>query len=287
MLRTFLDQYGLLWVGGRQTCQIRNSQFETQLSFHVTKSLQNFLMRKSIWDSYTLVPHCGNVSFTKVSHYGKLQEYSRCHSWLHHLQTCGWPNSPSAVGATSSWQAESRNGIWRGRSGLCRPLMLRSGSVHRPVITKAYVCVFVSFIVKAVHLEAVSELSAATLIVFLHRLIAQRGKPAITWSNHGTNLVWAGREWKDFYTHLKNAQTEHVIDAHSLLIRAFCGALHLNMLHPLVGYGKWQCRAWSATSGILFAKFVLRSRSWPRYWLRWKHVWIPGHWHLFPNRKMG
>ena len=38
------------------------------------------------------------------------------------------------------------------------PIMVISGPVHRPVITKAYMCVFVSFTVKAVHLEAVSEL---------------------------------------------------------------------------------------------------------------------------------
>ena len=92
------------------------------------------------------------------------------------------------------------------------PIMVKSGCVCRTVITKAYMCIFVSFTVKAVHLEAVSELITATFIVCSCRFIAQRGKPTMIWSNHGTNFVGAARELKDLYTQLRNVQTEHAID---------------------------------------------------------------------------
>ena len=52
------------------------------------------------------------------------------------------------------------------------PIMVKSGPVCRPVIAKAYMCIFVSFTVKTVHLEAVSELSTAAFIVCRHRIIA-------------------------------------------------------------------------------------------------------------------
>ena len=49
-------------------------------------------------------------------------------------------------------------------------------------------------------------------IVSLRRFIAVRGKPTTIWSDYGTNFMGAARELKDLYTHLGNAQTEHVID---------------------------------------------------------------------------
>ena len=54
-----------------------------------------------------------------------------------------------------------------------RPIMVKSGPVRRPVIIKAYMCIFVSFTVKAVHLEAVSELTTAAFIACLRRFIAR------------------------------------------------------------------------------------------------------------------
>ena len=44
------------------------------------------------------------------------------------------------------------------------PIMVKSGSPRKPFVTKGYVCVFLSFTVKAVHLKPVSELTTATFI---------------------------------------------------------------------------------------------------------------------------
>ena len=43
--------------------------------------------------------------------------------------------------------------------GYTGPILVKSGYVCGPVITKAYICVFVSFTVKAVHLEPVFDLT--------------------------------------------------------------------------------------------------------------------------------
>ena len=51
------------------------------------------------------------------------------------------------------------------------PAMVKSAPVRRPVITQLYMCVFGSFIVKAVHLEAESELTTAAFIACLRRFI--------------------------------------------------------------------------------------------------------------------
>ena len=83
------------------------------------------------------------------------------------------------------------------------PIMVKSGSPRKPFITKVYVCVFVSFTVKAVHLEPVSALTTATFIATLRRFMAQRGKPMVIWSDHGANFVGAAKELKALYALFK------------------------------------------------------------------------------------
>ena len=58
------------------------------------------------------------------------------------------------------------------------PVMVKSGPVRRPVLTKAYVAVFVCFTTKAVHLELVSELTTSAFIAALRRFIGRRGIPS-------------------------------------------------------------------------------------------------------------
>ena len=55
------------------------------------------------------------------------------------------------------------------------PILVKSGYVRKPIITKAYVCVFVSFTVKAVHLEPVSDLTTEAFLETLRRFITRRG----------------------------------------------------------------------------------------------------------------
>ena len=73
------------------------------------------------------------------------------------------------------------------------PLYIKHGHVRKPTVVKAYVCVFVSLSVKAVHLELASDLSTDAFI-------ARRGKHWLLWSDHGTNFIGAVRELKEFIT---------------------------------------------------------------------------------------
>ena len=66
------------------------------------------------------------------------------------------------------------------------------GHVRKPVIVKAYICVFISLTVKAVHLEFVSELTTEAFIAALRRFIARRGKPTLIWSDKDDQVQGRG-----------------------------------------------------------------------------------------------
>ena len=64
------------------------------------------------------------------------------------------------------------------------PIKIKYGMIHKPTIIKAYICVFVSLSVKAVHLEAVSDLTSEAFIATLRCFIARRGYPTLLWSDN-------------------------------------------------------------------------------------------------------
>ena len=59
---------------------------------------------------------------------------------------------------------------------------------------KAYMAIFVCFSSKAVHIEAVGDLSTASCIAAFNRFTARRGKPKRIFSDNGTNFVGSRNE---------------------------------------------------------------------------------------------
>ena len=91
------------------------------------------------------------------------------------------------------------------------PVLIKYGYVRKPTIVKAYVCLFVSLTVKAVHLELVSDLTSDAFIACLRRFIARRGCPSLIWSDWGTNFVGAAREIKELYQFLQGQETQDAV----------------------------------------------------------------------------
>jgi len=65
--------------------------------------------------------------------------------------------------------------------------------------SKAYLCVFVCFSTKALHLEIVTDLSTPAFLNALKRFIARRGKCYSIHSDNGTNFVGANNALKEMY----------------------------------------------------------------------------------------
>ena len=91
------------------------------------------------------------------------------------------------------------------------PFYVKYGSIRKPIVVKAYVCVFVSLTVKAVHLELVSDLTTDAFIATLRRFIAHRGKPSLIWSDHGTNFVGAVHKMQELSDFLEVQKTQEII----------------------------------------------------------------------------
>ncbi|XP_058448907.1 uncharacterized protein LOC131428866 [Malaya genurostris] len=83
------------------------------------------------------------------------------------------------------------------------PLYLRP--IHkRAAPAKAYLCVFVCFSTKAVHLELVSDLSTQAFLCSLRRFIVRRDRPAHIHSDNGKNFEGAKNDLTELFTMLKD-----------------------------------------------------------------------------------
>ncbi|CAK1594449.1 unnamed protein product [Parnassius mnemosyne] len=81
-------------------------------------------------------------------------------------------------------------------SGVSGPVQLRTSKGRGYKSTKGYICVFVCMSTRAIHLEAVTDLTSQAFISAFRRIVARRGHCGNLWSDNGTNFVGAAKELK-------------------------------------------------------------------------------------------
>nr|CAH7760137.1 unnamed protein product [Callosobruchus chinensis] len=77
------------------------------------------------------------------------------------------------------------------------PFLIKDKRGRGAKLSKAYLCIFICFSVKAVHVELVTSLSTETFIMALRRFVSRRGLPSIIYSDNGRNYTGANSELKE------------------------------------------------------------------------------------------
>lgn len=74
------------------------------------------------------------------------------------------------------------------------PIPIRLSTLRKARVGKAYLCLFVCFSTKAIHLELATDLTSNTFLAALRRFIARRGSVEVIYSDNGTNFHGAKRQ---------------------------------------------------------------------------------------------
>ncbi len=101
-------------------------------------------------------------------------------------------------------------------SDFAGPFSLKKGHTRKPVIIKAYLCIFVCFSTKATHLECVSDLSTEAFLAAFKRFIARRGLPQEIFSENGSNFKGAHNDLQKFYQELSSKPTKDSVHQYLL-----------------------------------------------------------------------
>nr|CAH7758363.1 unnamed protein product [Callosobruchus chinensis] len=90
----------------------------------------------------------------------------------------------------------------------CGPFLIKDGKLRNRAIIKAYLCIFICFTTKAVHLEAVRDLSSQAFLNALHRFVSRRGICHTLYSDNATNFVGSNNELTKISQEILNFTTD-------------------------------------------------------------------------------
>lgn len=79
------------------------------------------------------------------------------------------------------------------------PFLIKDGRLRNRRLVKAYICIFVCFSTKAVHIELVGDLTTESFLNAFKRFVSRRGLCTDVYSDNGTNFVGANNELKEIY----------------------------------------------------------------------------------------
>lgn len=86
------------------------------------------------------------------------------------------------------------------------PLYIKENKRRNAKITKSYMAIFVCFTTKAVHVELVNHLSTEAFLNALKRFVSRRGRAAHIYSDNATNFTGASKELQELYDLFKQEQ---------------------------------------------------------------------------------
>lgn len=206
-LDPFIDQNGLLRVGGR----LKNSDisFEKQHAIILPKS--NFVTDLIIISFHHVCLHAGSQTtlYNLRQKYWPIDGRNQIKKIIRKCVICfrAKPKlSDYKMGDLPSSRVTKTRPFNRVGIDYCGPFYIKERKFRNTKKIKIYVAIFVCMVVKAIHIETVSDLSTETFLGALKRFIARRGKPIAIYCDNATNFKGAKNELNELHVLLESKE---------------------------------------------------------------------------------
>ncbi|XP_071057047.1 uncharacterized protein [Onthophagus taurus] len=199
-LSPFLDSNNILRVGGR----LKNADIPYDFKHPILLPKDCPLTRLIVWQEHNRHFHAG-ASTTLAAIRQSFWPISGRNTVRRVLQSCivCYKYSPKHVQLKMANLPETRTAItlpFQCTSlDFAGPFEVKETKYRGRRMLKMYVCVFVCFSTKAVHLELLSDLTCKTFLNSLKRFVARRGLPQQLYSDNARTFVAADKELKLAY----------------------------------------------------------------------------------------
>lgn len=192
-LYPFLDTDGLLRVGGR----LQNSLFGYDKKHPMIIPYKSALTQLIIDSAHKKTLHGGNqLTLAQIRHEFWIIGGSKAiRSYIHKCVRCHRFRAKSSVQLMGNLPIDRTRALVKPFSytgtDYCGPFTMRMSKNGRIKPIKGYVAIFICFSTKAIHIEAVSDLTADAFIAAFRRFISRRGNVIKLYSDNGTNFIKA------------------------------------------------------------------------------------------------
>ncbi|XP_047019136.1 uncharacterized protein LOC124629667 [Helicoverpa zea] len=212
-LNIFLDPKGIIRVGGR----LEMSQLNYERAHPILIPRESFLTKLLITDAHEKTMHGGPQLMIT---------YLRSKYWIIGIKALAKRYAGSCVkcirytakvrtqlmGQLPSSRATPAKPFLRSGVDYAGPISIRVSKGRGNKSYKGYIALFVCMVTRAVHLEAVSDLSTKGFLAAFRRFVARRGRCAELHSDNGTNFVGAARELLHLFNEERSACNPELAD---------------------------------------------------------------------------
>lgn len=192
-LYPFIDSDGIMRVGGR----LQNSEFEFNKRHPILLPYKSPLTRLVIDAAHKKMLHGGNqLTMMQIRYEFWIIGCKRAvKTHINQCVKCHRFRATSATQLMGSLPADRSRALVKpftyAGTDFCGPFMMRMSNNKRIKTIKGYVAIFICFSTRAVHLEAVSDLTAEAFVASFRRFISRRGNVLKLYSDNGGNFVKA------------------------------------------------------------------------------------------------
>ncbi|GFT39889.1 integrase catalytic domain-containing protein [Trichonephila clavipes] len=196
IIRWVQDEHGLVQVGGR----LQNSQLRFNSKHPIILPSQHSISELLIKEQHIAHLHAGPTLLAHVlrqSHWivGSRKLINKC------IRKCLKCNkfktsttTPQLMGNLPKHRVTLERPFFSCGIDYAGPVLIKCNKGRGTKSTKGYIALFVCLATKAVHIEAVGDLTTDSFIAALRRFSARRGAPRHIYSDNGTNFVGARRK---------------------------------------------------------------------------------------------
>lgn len=206
-LNPFIDEYGLLRVGGR----LAYSDLLFNQKHPILLPSKNYITSLLLKREHLLLGHAGpqNVLSNFKLKFWPLNGLKEIKKIIRNCLTCYRFSAKTCQQIMSnlpSYRIKPSRPFSKVGVDFGGPFFIKTSKLRRACLTKCYIAVFVCMVTKAVHIELVSDLSADCFILTLKRFIARRGNPNVIFSDNATNFLGAKNQLKELYDFFRNKE---------------------------------------------------------------------------------
>lgn len=194
-LNPFIDDYGLLRVGGR----LSNADIPYNAQHPVILPAHNFLSKRIANHLHQKHCHIGPLALLNElrSQYWPIRAKNLVKMVVADCGVCTRFKGKTAqqiMGDLPASRVQPARPFIKTGVDFAGPTFIRSSLLRKAPIIKAYIAVFICMATKAIHLELVGDLSTNSFLAALRRFVGRRGMVAELYSDNATNFTGANSE---------------------------------------------------------------------------------------------
>lgn len=211
-LNPYIDDHKILRVGGR----FEQSNFNYCKKHPIILPSHHELTYMIIRNEHLRLLHCGaNLLLASLREkYWPISGKNMVKKVIHRCITCfrAKPKfSNPIMGNLPKHRLEPAPPFYNCGVDFAGPVLIKNKKGRGSKLIKSYICIFVCFATKAIHLDLVSDLSTEAFFAALRRFMARRGQPLNIYSDNGTNFIGANSELVELYTFLNDKENQRQI----------------------------------------------------------------------------